>query len=585
MPNQIRLTNGTLLTIADRPFKEGGEGGLFRILSPTTYQQQVVKLYHADKRTPDRERKLTYLIANPPNALAINGHQSVIWPSQIAHQNNQFAGFTMPLATGEIVEYLCHRKLPPKLGVEWQRFSFQSPDALKLRLNICLNIAIALQQVHSLGRYVLVDLKPDNMLVQSKTLVHVIDIDSIQIRQNGQLLFPASASTPDYTPPEGHHGLDLIKIGTTDVWDRFGLAVIFYRLLFGLHPFVGTCHPPFDTCNGLVDMIREGLFPHSPAMVRHFRVVSDWHHGFAKLPKIVQSLFIQCFDTGHKDPVQRPTAEDWCRVLAPNPKIELNRVLPSASAKLPDFTLSTGLTPQSTSWPVFPQVSYLNSEEPNVLFRAVYSLFGKPAKEIARDKLIAQQQKVKKLEEEIQASETTRQRIESNFGEGQSRILADEVNDKSALQNRFNDQLKTADNQAINLYKEEIGRFENAQQALGTQLVAVKAIIDSFNTTKILPINSAYKIKQIPLQDQLNQLTELENNELRVVSQTVARQISTIEERFNELIREQETLIEQNLGIDNQQQFRQLFKKRHIIANQTQEIFGRNPTLAVACLK
>ena len=342
MPNQIRLTNGTLLTITDKPFKEGGEGGLFRILSPAGYQQQVVKLYHADKRTPDRERKLAYLIANPPNLASTNEHNAVVWPLQIAYQNDQFAGFIMPSAIGEPLEYLCHNKLPPKLGTEWQRFNFQSPDALKLRLNICLNIAIALQQIHSLGRYVLVDLKPENLLVQPKTRVHVIDIDSIQVRQNGQLLFPASASTPDYTPPEGHRGLDLSKVGTGDAWDRFGMTVIFYRLLFGLHPFVGTCHPRFDTSTGLADMIRNGLFPHSPTMARHFKVVPDPHKGFLKLPQPVRELFIRCFDTGHTDPAQRPAAEEWCRVFAPKPVIDLKRALPSASAKWPGFTSSVG---------------------------------------------------------------------------------------------------------------------------------------------------------------------------------------------------------------------------------------------------
>ncbi len=98
---------------------------------------------------------------------------------------------------------------------------------------MCFNLSAALSQIHSYGSYVLVDIKPDNIMIRPDGLISIIDMDSTEVIANGRLIFPAQVATPEYTPPEYGKSIRNIEkdiIGET--WDRFGIAVIFYRILF-----------------------------------------------------------------------------------------------------------------------------------------------------------------------------------------------------------------------------------------------------------------------------------------------------------------------------------------------------------------
>ncbi|MFT5645892.1 MAG: DNA-binding helix-hairpin-helix protein with protein kinase domain [Aureispira sp.] len=315
MPNQYLLKeNRTVIELAATAFARGGEGSLYKIKSPTAYQNYVAKLYHPHKISSEREKKIQYLIEHPPVGLSENG--SIVWMKDILYTKEyKFVGFIMPLAKGKKLELLCLGKLPKKIGKNWQRFDLKNPDALQYRLRICFNLAAAIYQIHATDHYVLVDMKPENILIQANGLLAIVDTDSVEVIENEVAIFPAPVATPEYTPPEFYRN-SRQKNGTIgESWDRFGLAVIFYKLLCGIHPFAGAAKPPYDNLVSLHEKIEHGLFVHRTLNKSVFSVIPPPHAQFKKLDSDLQELFIQCFEEGHQNPDARPTADEWCYAL------------------------------------------------------------------------------------------------------------------------------------------------------------------------------------------------------------------------------------------------------------------------------
>lgn len=315
MPNQYLLKESrTVIELAATAFAGGGEGDLYKIESPAAYRNYVAKLYHPHKISPEREKKTQYLIDHPPVGLSENG--SIVWIKDALYTRDyKFAGFIMPFAKGKKLELLCLGKLPKKIGKNWQRFDLKKLDALQYRLRICFNLAAAIYQMHATDHYVLVDMKPENILIQPNGLLAIVDTDSVEVIENGVAIFPAPVATPEYTPPEFYRN-SREKDGTIgESWDRFGLAVIFYKLLCGIHPFAGSAKPPYDNLVSLHEKIEHGLFVHRTLHKAVFSVIPPPHAQFKKLDSNLQELFIQCFEEGHQNPEARPTADEWCSVL------------------------------------------------------------------------------------------------------------------------------------------------------------------------------------------------------------------------------------------------------------------------------
>lgn len=315
MPTEYLLKESrTLIELASTSFAGGGEGDLYKIKSPVAYRNYVAKLYHPHKISAEREEKTQYLIDHPPVGLSENG--SIVWVKDALYTKDyKFVGFIMPFATGKKLELLCMGKLPKKIGKNWQRFDLKNPDALQYRLRICFNLAAAIYQMHATEHYVLVDMKPENILIQPNGLLAIVDTDSVEVIEDDVAIFPAPVATPEYTPPEFYSN-DRKKNGTIgEPWDRFGLAVIFYKLLCGIHPFAGSANPPYDNLVSLHEKIEHGLFVHRTINTSVFSVIPPPHKQFNKLDPNLQELFIQCFEEGHQDPEARPTADEWCSAL------------------------------------------------------------------------------------------------------------------------------------------------------------------------------------------------------------------------------------------------------------------------------
>lgn len=318
MAKRYQLKNSNILvTLSSKPFAGGGEGNLYVIVSPKSLRKYVAKLYHPHKLSKTREDKINYLSEYAPLGTEENseGHNSVVWVKDALYDRNKFIGFIMPYTEGEKLEILCTPKIPKKHRRTWGRFEFgTSSKAVDLRLKLCFNICAAIHQVHSMERYVLVDMKPDNIVIQPNGLVSIVDTDSVEVVEENKSLFDAPVATPEYTPPEHYQELNYDPTEREE-WDRFGLGVILYKLMFGIHPFAASSGPPYEQLTSLHDKIKHGLFVHHPAKKNAFNIIPPPHKDFYKLDKTLQEMFMRCFIDGHENPSARPSAEEWCAAI------------------------------------------------------------------------------------------------------------------------------------------------------------------------------------------------------------------------------------------------------------------------------
>jgi len=309
----LKYTKETI-KVAPKSFAGGGEGDLYKIVSPAAYRHYVAKIYHPQKQSLEREKKIQYLIKHPPEGLSERG--SIVWIKDALYDTkNKFVGFIMPFVKGEKLEILCLGKLSRKIDKKWHRFDLRQAEARKLRLRICFNLAVAIYQMHATENYVIVDLKPDNVIIQPNGLLAIVDTDSVEVIEDGVAIYPAPVATPEYTPPEFYTNNYRKDSTVGEPWDRFGLAVIFYKLLFGIHPFTGSASAPYDHLVSLHEKIEAGLFVHSESKWQHLKVIPPPHKAFADIDPELQQLFIKCFEQGHFSPDMRPTANEWCSAL------------------------------------------------------------------------------------------------------------------------------------------------------------------------------------------------------------------------------------------------------------------------------
>jgi serine/threonine protein kinase len=306
------------ITVEDKPLSvAGGEGQVHRIIAPSLYKNYCLKIFHPNQRHAEREPKLSYMIKHSPSEL-IGEKYMICWPTELVYDKKQFVGFIMPLAfEGSISLYdICRPTMKKNLDDKWHKFNLSTSQGVILRLKLCANLAIAIHKIHQMNHYILVDMKPQNILLTDLGTISIIDLDSIQIAKASKVTYPAHAVTAEYIPPEGHSNQlhpsqDYIPLS----WDRFSLAVVFYEILFGLPPFAATYNAKYKDCDTIAEKIKFGLFPHAAKSKKYLESLPSLHNNFQRLPKPLKDLFLQAFVKGHKLPEARPSAEQWGRSL------------------------------------------------------------------------------------------------------------------------------------------------------------------------------------------------------------------------------------------------------------------------------
>jgi len=317
---QYLKKNKAAVNLEDTPLATpGGEGSVYKIINMPNY---CAKIYHPDQLSKERERKIEYLIKHHTHQ-QINDKALICWPIDLVYnKSGSFAGFIMPLAFANSIELyeIVTTNINAKLNFVWKtKFNRSSLIGIQNRLKVCVNIAIALHILHQTKQYVLVDFKPKNILITIDGKVSITDIDSIQVFNNGQVLHYAKVATSEYAPKESEKlnpANDLIP----ESWDRFSLAVVFYEILFGIHPYAATAIGQYDSATTIDDKIRKSLFVHG-SKKSYLSVIPIPHTNYLNLPKSIQELFIRAFEIGASNPLQRPSAEEWGKIIIE----ELNR--------------------------------------------------------------------------------------------------------------------------------------------------------------------------------------------------------------------------------------------------------------------
>ncbi|MEO8821746.1 MAG: hypothetical protein ABI267_02235 [Ginsengibacter sp.] len=314
MPRVLHLEDKTTITIDSEPFGSGGSGDVFRILSPSHLSNQVVKLYHNERLTNDAENKIRHLVST---RISQREHESIVWIKNVVLDDGKFVGFTMNYADGiGLEQFLNDRWWRKNDTKDWDKFELENVKGMENRISLCLNISIAINIIHKNNNYTIADIKPSNFKIHKNGLVSIIDIDNIEVIENGKVVYAAQVITPDFSPPEFHNGLDYKQTAASQNWDRYSLAILFYNILCGIHPFLGVgCSFPFEVCTDCPDLIKNGLFLHGRNS-SYINFKQPQHSNFLNLTNEIKSLFIQCFDNGHDKPQLRPSAEDWCRALS-----------------------------------------------------------------------------------------------------------------------------------------------------------------------------------------------------------------------------------------------------------------------------
>lgn len=315
--------SGDILQLSDLPMGEGRAGNVFEIVLPEHLSDRVVKVYDEEPTEGmEQVKKIKFMIKNPPEG-AQSPESSVVWPIDLAYGKDGFVGCVMPMAKGFGIEPLCLPCQYSDNDARWAQFCRCTEDGLLRRLKICVDVADAVNRIHNTGKYVIADLKPDNILVsdQGSTLVSaqtsfLVGLDSVQVHTS-DTFYPGSGGSSDYLPPEVYqHNRSESKNSPIPVSsDSFSMAVIFYRLLFGIHPYTGTTIGKYARYTSTAEKIQHGLFPFG-SMSEQFGVIPPLHINFRDLGiPILQQLFQKSFTSETNDQNHRPTALEWRRAL------------------------------------------------------------------------------------------------------------------------------------------------------------------------------------------------------------------------------------------------------------------------------
>ena len=276
---------------------EGGEGSVWTLENPKL-SEVVVKLFHSSKLQEPRfscwmEEKIhglsKYKISD----------DSMAWPLVTLYSDGGgFIGFAMRKVQGEALFRVMHPMTSKTICKDWSRENY---------VCVCLDLVRKIGILHR-NRIILGDMNPFNFLVNISThSVQFIDIDSYQVSQNGKT-FRCVVGRPEYTPPE-FQGMDFSTFDRTREADDFATAVLLFQILMrGRHPF--------DVVDGETpaENIRKGNFPYGTNQA-NLIPKGNWIRLWSQLPRRMKDLFHRAFIEGMRDPLKRPSVDDWYEAL------------------------------------------------------------------------------------------------------------------------------------------------------------------------------------------------------------------------------------------------------------------------------
>lgn len=311
------------LDVEDDYFAGGGQGKIYYIKT-SGYTDCCLKKYTKDEDAVKSYDRIVYMIQSPPRNIIGSDSFRICWPTALAYDiNRRFIGYIMPLAFPKsrdlkILEIYSSKPISQqakyKKYPEWfDKFELDTEEGFKNRIKMMCNWAIALYHLHETSKYVVVDLKPENVMATATGKISVVDTDSFQISEAGKVLFEGPVGTPEYLPPEVN---DMKKknLPFSVSTDCFSAAVCFYSILTGVHPYAGMIKlPPFDKLENIKECIENDLFAYgSKKQYLRFPAGLNLQKHFENLPLTIQELFKRAFGQDYN---HRPTMEEWGKAL------------------------------------------------------------------------------------------------------------------------------------------------------------------------------------------------------------------------------------------------------------------------------
>lgn len=308
-----------LFTLVEHALGKGKQGAVYSIVLPVYLSDFCVKIYHKPC-TKELIARLQYMINNPPRIIKTNFY-CICWPKGFVYDSKEnIVGFYMPKSFANsrdlsILSFYAKGKTISdrfKDNKDWfNKYERNTSIGILNRLKMMMNIAQAFYQIHKMGKYVVLDVKPLNMLATSNGKISIVDTDSFQISENEKILFPGAAATPEYCAPEFEEQYKQGRSFTVSN-DLFSLSVMFYQFLIGVHPFAGAkLLPPYDIdeYSELQAVIHRSLFLYG-CNKRYLEALSpNPHIFFERIPHSLQLMFIRAFDA----PNYRPSMDEWCK--------------------------------------------------------------------------------------------------------------------------------------------------------------------------------------------------------------------------------------------------------------------------------
>lgn len=309
------------LVLNEKALGKGGQACVYKITLPVSLEGCCAKIYH--KGCPEElVERLRYMISHPPQVLKTSAFR-ICWPMGLVYDKNRtVVGFYMPTAFPHsrdlyILSYYTKGKTIAdrfKKDIEWfGKYERNTSVGVMNRLKMIANISQAFHQIHRSNNYVVLDIKPMNILATSTGKISIVDTDSFQIAETDKILFPGAAATPEYCAPEFDEQFIQNRPFTVSN-DLFSLSVIYYQIIIGVHPFTGVkLLPPYDTeeFSELKPVIHRSLFVYGCNKRYTEKLSPNPHAFFERMPRTLQMMFIRAFDA----PNYRPTMEEWCKEL------------------------------------------------------------------------------------------------------------------------------------------------------------------------------------------------------------------------------------------------------------------------------
>ena len=163
----------TRIELATSEISSGGQGRIFKIQNPGFFHGYCAKIYKDANHASSNREKIEYMVVNKPTNKDM-ANIRICWPKYIIYNNqSEFCGYLMPLAFDgsrdlKIIEiYSVGKTIEQKYPKfpEWhKKYELDTPQGFINRIKMLHNWALATEIIHNSGKYIIVDLKPENVL-------------------------------------------------------------------------------------------------------------------------------------------------------------------------------------------------------------------------------------------------------------------------------------------------------------------------------------------------------------------------------------------------------------------------------------